>query len=46
MIRAITEINQVTIAAVHGAALGGGACIPTACDFRIGSDDSYCGYLK
>jgi enoyl-CoA hydratase/carnithine racemase len=44
MIRAITEINQVTIAAVHGAALGGGACIPTACDFRIGSDDSYCGY--
>lgn len=44
MIRAITEINQVTIAAVHGAALGGGACIPTACDFRIGSTDSYCGY--
>lgn len=44
MIRAITEINQVTICAVHGAALGGGACIPTACDFRIGSDDSYCGY--
>ena len=44
MIRAITEIQQVTIAAVHGAALGGGACIPTACDFRIGSEDSYCGY--
>ncbi len=44
MIRAITEIQQVTIAAVHGAALGGGACIPTACDFRVGSEDSYCGY--
>lgn len=44
MIRAITEIQQVTIAAVHGVALGGGACIPTACDFRIGSDDSQCGY--
>ncbi len=44
MIRAITEIHQVTIAQVHGAALGGGACIPTACDFRIGSDDCYCGY--
>jgi enoyl-CoA hydratase/carnithine racemase len=44
MIRAITEINQVTICALQGAALGGGACIPTACDFRIGSEDSYCGY--
>ncbi len=44
MIRAITEIPQVTIAAVQGAALGGGACIPTACDFRVGSDDCFCGY--
>ena len=44
MIRAITEIHQVTIAAVHGAALGGGACIPTACDFRIGREDSFIGY--
>ena len=44
MIRAITEISQVTIASVQGAALGGGACIPTACDFRIGSDDCFCGY--
>ena len=44
MIRAICEINQVTIAAIQGAALGGGACIPTACDFRVGSTDSFCGY--
>ncbi len=44
MIRALTEIPQVTIAAVHGAALGGGACIPTACDFRIASSDAFCGY--
>ncbi len=44
MIRAIMEINQVTICAIQGAALGGGACIPTACDFRIGSDDCFCGY--
>ena len=44
MIRAITEINQVTIASVHGAALGGGACIPTACDFRIGAGDCFIGY--
>ena len=44
MIRAILEINQVTICAIQGAALGGAACIATACDFRIGSDDSFCGY--
>jgi enoyl-CoA hydratase/carnithine racemase len=44
MINAITEIDQVTIAAIHGVALGGGACIPTACDFRIGADDCFCGY--
>ena len=44
MIKAIQEINQVTIAAIHGVALGGGACITTACDFRIGSDDCLIGY--
>jgi enoyl-CoA hydratase/carnithine racemase len=44
MIRAITEIQQVTIAAIHGVALGGGACIPTACDFRIATEDAVCGY--
>ena len=44
MLRAILEIDQVTIAAVQGAALGGGACIPTACDFRIASHDAFIGY--
>ncbi|MCB1646219.1 MAG: enoyl-CoA hydratase/isomerase family protein [Pseudomonadales bacterium] len=44
MINAITHIPQVTICAIQGAALGGGACIPTACDFRIGADDCFCGY--
>ena len=44
MIRAISEIHQVTIASIHGAALGGGACIPTACDFRVASRDAFCGY--
>ena len=44
MIKAILNINQVTIAAIQGAALGGGACIPTACDFRIGADDCSVGY--
>ncbi|MFT7688997.1 MAG: enoyl-CoA hydratase [Candidatus Azotimanducaceae bacterium] len=44
MIRAIQEVNQVTIAAIQGAALGGGACITTACDFRVATDTSFCGY--
>ena len=44
MIRSVFEMDQITIAAVNGVALGGGACIATACDFRIGARDSFCGY--
>lgn len=33
--RAIEECNAVTIARVHGHAVGGGSCLATACDFRI-----------
>lgn len=44
MIQAIQDINQVTIAGIHGVALGGGACIVTACDFRIATENSFCGY--
>jgi len=44
MIRSIFEMQQITIAAINGVALGGGACIATACDFRIGARDSFCGY--
>ena len=44
MIRALTEIDQITIAAINGAALGGAACIVTALDFRIGADDCLVGY--
>jgi enoyl-CoA hydratase/carnithine racemase len=44
MIRSIFEMQQITIAAINGVALGGGACIATACDFRIGARDSSCGY--
>jgi len=44
MVRSIFEMNQITIAAVNGVALGGGACIAAACDFRIGADDCRIGY--
>ncbi|MEX0941130.1 MAG: enoyl-CoA hydratase/isomerase family protein [Pseudomonadales bacterium] len=44
MIKAIVDINQVTVCAIQGVALGGAACIATACDFRIGSSDCRVGY--
>ena len=43
-IRALYEIDQITIAAWNGAAMGGGACIATALDFRIGADDCFMQY--
>ena len=44
MMRALQEIHQPVICAVQGIATGGGACIPTACDFRIGANDARVGY--
>jgi enoyl-CoA hydratase/carnithine racemase len=44
MIRKLHEMNQITIAAVNGGALGGGACIVSALDFRIGAEDCFCAY--
>jgi len=44
VIRAILDIPQITIAAVHGVALGGAACMVNACDFRIGSEECQIGY--
>ena len=44
LINAILGINQVTIACLHGAAAGGGACIPSACDFRVASHNAVLGY--
>ncbi len=44
LIREIYEMSQITIAAVNGAALGGGACIAAACDFRVGADTCRIGY--
>lgn len=36
-VNAITDLYAVTIAAVHGHAIGGGACLAMACDFQIGA---------
>ena len=44
LIEAVLGINQVTIASLHGAAAGGGACISSACDFRIASSNAVLGY--
>ena len=43
-ISALYGISQITIAAWRGAAMGGGACIATALDFRVGADDCFAQY--
>ncbi len=43
-IRALYGIDQITIAAWNGAAMGGGACITTALDFRIGANGCFMQY--
>lgn len=43
-IKALREIDQITIAAWKGAAMGGGACIATALDFRIGTKSCFMSY--
>lgn len=43
-IQAIYSMDQITIAAWNGGALGGGACLTTAMDFRIGADDCFMQY--
>ncbi len=37
-------MDQITIAAWNGGALGGGACLATACDFRVGADNCFIQY--
>lgn len=44
LMRAIREIHQPTLCLVRGIATGGGACIPSACDFRFGTPDARIGY--
>ncbi len=38
--RAIEDCEALTVARVHGHALGGGACFALACDFRIAARDA------
>lgn len=44
LMHAIQEIHQPTICAVQGIATGAGACITSACDFRVGAEDARIGY--
>ncbi len=41
VIRALLEMDQITIAAWNGAAMGGGACIVAALDLRVGAEDCF-----
>ena len=43
-ILALLNMDQITIASWNRAAMGGGACIATACDFRIGTPTSFMQY--
>ena len=43
-IQALLDMDQITIAAWKGAAMGGGGCIATALDFRIGARDCFLSY--
>lgn len=43
-IQAVLGIDQITIAAWNGAAMGGGACLATAMDFRIGASNCFMQY--
>jgi enoyl-CoA hydratase/carnithine racemase len=43
MLEVVARVRQPTIAAIHGAALGGGLQLATVCDFRIAADDAKLG---
>ncbi|MFK7914371.1 MAG: enoyl-CoA hydratase/isomerase family protein [Pseudomonadales bacterium] len=44
MIQAVRDMDQISIVAWHGAAMGGGACLATAVDFRIGCESALMAY--
>jgi enoyl-CoA hydratase len=41
--RTMENLEQITIAAVNGAAIGGGLCLVMNCDFRIAADNAIFG---
>jgi enoyl-CoA hydratase len=43
MVTKLNQIPQITIAAINGVCLGGGTCIASALDFRLGADNCRCG---
>ncbi len=43
-IESILKVNQITIASLRGYCLGGAACIASACDFRIASENTLVAY--
>ena len=44
MIRKLFVMEQITIAAINGGAFGGGCCIASALDFRIGDEKCMAGF--
>jgi enoyl-CoA hydratase len=46
LLRSILEIPQPTICAIQGVAVGGGACLASACDFRLAAEDARIGYSE
>jgi methylglutaconyl-CoA hydratase len=46
LFRTIYEFPKATIAAVNGAAMGGGCGIATLCDFTVASDEAKFGYTE